>query len=791
MAYTLPRMFSAEQQKTCSITASYMAQVKASKETLLEQGFMTETQWNDIQHLGTWGVIKGKAAAGTLEPGGFAILKSVSSKETHLLGWDKENGFYHKVSGAPKKPVSEFYVESLVKKSANQGSDLDWEWLGNTTPKPTIGIGSKSTGAMADEDIAKMFVETKDSLAKEAGINIKGANPLLDLKVYDAIAKVTGYSPTEVKAKVDAYKATGKKLSALKKKTLKAKSPTFTPSPPVSPQPHAPDTHVPQAPLSKKEIDWDKSAKVNLSSSNPLYGNEIRIDGVHVGYVRQIEKTHSINVPGTKYSSGVTKEKVWRAFDVKGNQIGYETKTRSAAIDRIREAGKAGKLDLPGTPKAVPTEAAKDTVKAAEEEAFKSTSDVKYSDEEVSKAYIKAKDQLAADPDNPWTLYTQHNKEFEDNIFNLMEKSYGIEIPPSQIRAQIQRYIGDGNKLSVLKKKMAKTGEYVPKADTLKKSKNAKQANFTPTSKTQAGKQIDEMAGIYSPDGYSPFPFTEAGEQTVFDGLKNSLYAAMNDQSVYEQFVSALNTWKNTHPGASKHPTLLDMVRAYDKKKAAQLGIANGNFYEKKLVNYASSPTGKAHIKAIQEAAELEAKLPPLPSDSAGFKDISPDDARQMQANLYKWTREEANALTTYTGGSYSTINGALRQGGTNATARHMQSGMRPMPRDMLVHRGCNFQQFNLGSYEQALQLVGKEVTEKGFLSTSAGGTPAFSGSVLVDVEIPAGTYGAYVQSISHYYNEKEFVVAAGTRYKVLSVRKEGYQTRIRVRAIPGSQRKF
>lgn len=89
------------------------------------------------------------------------------------------------------------------------------------TPKPPVGQNSTSTGSMSDEDVAAMFVKVKDELATSKGINIKGSNPELDAEVHKAIGDQVGYTAAEVKAKIDAYKASGKKLSALKKKVLK------------------------------------------------------------------------------------------------------------------------------------------------------------------------------------------------------------------------------------------------------------------------------------------------------------------------------------------------------------------------------------------------------------------------------------------------------------------------------------------------------------------------------------------------------------------------------------------
>lgn len=542
---------------------------------------------------------------------------------------------------------------------------------GNHSPVSEV---SKSIGNMSDEDVATMFVKTKDEIAKAKGLNIKGVNADLDRVVYESIAKQIGYTPVEVKAKVDAYKASGKKLSTLKKKV--------------------------------------------------------------------VPKT-TVKVP---------------------------------------------------KPNGVPTAATQETVHEAAEEAVQHLP--VYMDEDVAKAYIKAKDQIAADPDNPWTLYTQNSPDFDAAIYKLMEQSYGIHLDPKAIQRQIANYLGQGNKLSVLKKKMAKSGEYKPQAPTLKKSKGDPTGTGK-TSKTQAQKDIDDAAKAgHQPEGSKPYTMSEDAEEFVFKGLKNDLYAGMQSQAVYERIELYIEKSYFT-TAVDKRPSVLDIVRIYDKHKAKSLGIENGFFYEKKVAEYASSPAGQANILAKKQAVELEKNLPPLPADSTEYQVISPVDANALQRTLDPWTSAQQSGLTHYTGGSYREMNQWLRgdrQGyisdRSKKAVKDAQAGMRPMPRKILVHRGCDFQQFGLKSYEQALQLVGKTVQDKGFLSTSAGGSGAFSGSVALEVEIAPGTHAAYIQSISNFHSEKEMLIAAGTKYEVLSVTKRGYQTVVRIRTIPGSHTK-
>lgn len=107
----------------------------------------------------------------------------------------------------------------------NDGYKIEYK-VGQTPPVPAaaklppVSSTSNSVGLLTNEEAATMFVKVKDQLALEKGINIKGASGKLDELVYKTIADQTGYTPAEMLAKVEAYKGTGKKLSALKKKVL-------------------------------------------------------------------------------------------------------------------------------------------------------------------------------------------------------------------------------------------------------------------------------------------------------------------------------------------------------------------------------------------------------------------------------------------------------------------------------------------------------------------------------------------------------------------------------------------
>lgn len=754
MAITYSDPWSGQQGSTCSVATAYAAK---HAQSLKDRG-LTEAQWVAQKHYGTWGVVKGKLLAGNAPELPFATWKisdSMSYKIGVIDGKIKAFNPVNKVginfTTDQLSEFEDFWIDEAIRKG-------EWEWLGVSTPKVgPIKVASDSVGAMTDEDVAVLFVKTKDKFAADKGINIKGANPSLDNEVYQAIANEIGYTAAEAKAKVEAYKATGKKLSSLKKKTIGKKAPTKTPSAP----PPQPPVNVPDPPdISTFKLDLGSDPdQVAIKKHDYLEALEAKV----------------IEIEDLKYMVDYGKSPV-------GKQAAQEI------LD-----GMNGPTSVPPAtmPKQVPTTAADDVVSAAAEAISEATPE--YLDESVAKAYIKAKDQLAASDSNPWTLYTQNNSEFDANIYNLMAKSYDIDLGPEKIKAQIANYIATQKKLSVLKKQMAKTGEYSPQADSLKKKKGDPSTTGT-TTKTGAQQEIADAADAgYVPEGAKPVQFSESDEELVFEKLKNSLYAGMQPESVYNYVESSLANLKGIP--SFKDASLLDMIRAYDKKKSAQLGIENGNFYEKKIAEYASSPSGQAKILAQKNAKELEANLPPLPADSAGFTVYQVEQARTLQREMTDakpWTAKERDGLRTYTGGSYRAMNGALRQGRSPISpTQDAQSGMRPTTAQLLVHRGTGFSQFGVSSYEEVLSLVGKTVQDKGFLSTSVGGRGAFSGEVNMEVEVPKGTHAAFVKDISNFSNENEFLLAAGTQYEVLTVTRAGYQTTVRVRAIPGSHTRF
>jgi hypothetical protein len=154
---------------------------------------------------------------------------------------------------------------------------------------------------------------------------------------------------------------------------------------------------------------------------------------------------------------------------------------------------------------------------------------------------------------------------------------------------------------------------------------------------------------------------------------------------------------------------------------------------------------------------------------------------------------DQTKALVNYTGGGFGGMNNYLRSPTSTASPLvkeqviHVQRSMIPLPKPVLLERGTGWDQFPVGfrDAEQVRKLVGKTLQEPGFMSTAlAGSHGAFGDSVRLVIEAPAGTPGRFVKKWSLHPSENELLLAAGTKFRVLSVSQGGYPTVVRLRVV-------
>lgn len=193
----------------------------------------------------------------------------------------------------------------------------------------------------------------------------------------------------------------------------------------------------------------------------------------------------------------------------------------------------------------------------------------------------------------------------------------------------------------------------------------------------------------------------------------------------------------------------------------------------------ATLPVKKAVAKKV--AAKKAAPAAPKMDDSPGFKDLTPAQAAAMQRKMLKgnpWTPAQRGALRTYTGESYTKINGGLRKG--NATAKieatigNARAGLRPIPQDVNAYRGMGsgtafgFVKNRKITKAQLDELVGKSYHDPGFTSTATEGDGyGYGQRIRAKIAVPAGTRGAFVEGITQNKGENELVLDAGTHYRI------------------------
>ena len=175
-------------------------------------------------------------------------------------------------------------------------------------------------------------------------------------------------------------------------------------------------------------------------------------------------------------------------------------------------------------------------------------------------------------------------------------------------------------------------------------------------------------------------------------------------------------------------------------------------------------------------------------SDNSNNSAVSNDLVVQYGENwANNLSESESAAVRSYTDTGYSNINSTLRglSDGFNpgmketAISLHGALARAETPCDDTVFRGASSDA--LGQYASLPDdaLVGKVIQDKGFMSTSLDSDRAFSGNVQFVIDVPKGSHGVYVGSISSFSGEKEVLFDAGQIMKVLDVSRDGYGRRI------------
>ncbi|MDX3639369.1 putative T7SS-secreted protein [Streptomyces sp. MB09-02B] len=125
---------------------------------------------------------------------------------------------------------------------------------------------------------------------------------------------------------------------------------------------------------------------------------------------------------------------------------------------------------------------------------------------------------------------------------------------------------------------------------------------------------------------------------------------------------------------------------------------------------------------------------------------------------------------------TYKEMNGFLRgkeEWGTPEVLRNIEEVDRalagkPIPEDVMVVRGTGIRHVE---FEDVKDLVGREITDPGYTSSSLGNhpVPSFEGKeAILRLRVPEGTHGTWIENVSDFgVTERELLLGRGMSYKV------------------------
>jgi hypothetical protein len=182
----------------------------------------------------------------------------------------------------------------------------------------------------------------------------------------------------------------------------------------------------------------------------------------------------------------------------------------------------------------------------------------------------------------------------------------------------------------------------------------------------------------------------------------------------------------------------------------------------------------------IGPAKTIVDDIPKRPTHVADQEWTAWQKKTRMAADQKKAQRAYTQSYDSAEGHGYGTTNGHLRgtqqfpahtQASVNAQADLMSAGMRPIAQDSRVLRSFRGDNAFPGysSIEDALQ-VGNMHIDPAFMSTSVKESWSFGGNVLLDLHVPKGTMGSYVQVFTHHSSEYELLLDRGMHWVVDAV---------------------
>lgn len=233
-------------------------------------------------------------------------------------------------------------------------------------------------------------------------------------------------------------------------------------------------------------------------------------------------------------------------------------------------------------------------------------------------------------------------------------------------------------------------------------------------------------------------------------------------------------------------------------------GLHDGRWSAQQLRDAAAAAPGDPQAaRNVEEAirrheSDLAARAAqPFNPRQFGSATEARDWAHSVWGGAERYTAEQVQVVRDYTGSAYGPMNNALRSSKgkrTTKAIRTMDEAIErasAVPEDMQVVRTTSLRQLGITSTKgDPRALIGNEYVDHGYMSTSIGRSVKVdkTNNVRLNLRVRPGTKGIYVsgagkmpksQILSDYgAGENELILARGTKYRILGVRKvgEGWQ---------------
>ena len=179
-------------------------------------------------------------------------------------------------------------------------------------------------------------------------------------------------------------------------------------------------------------------------------------------------------------------------------------------------------------------------------------------------------------------------------------------------------------------------------------------------------------------------------------------------------------------------------------------------------------------------------------NEPGGNSSVGAAASEQVRACGREWTdslpSENRAAIASYTSTAYENINATLRglehqfNPGNYERARkiHQSLSGASIPAVCTVYRGTSSKALGALRMLPDSLLVGKVISDRGFMSTSLEQSTAFDGEVLLEIDVPKGAHGAYVGDISALgHQENEVLFDMGQKMRITNVRRDADGRRI------------